>query len=78
MSTRSAPLSGAGEPLAIDLERWERRDSWAFFRACPDPRFSITVPLALTPLLRACETRGAGIFAPSFTPSAGRLSRCPS
>lgn len=42
----------------VDLEKWNRKESFEFFGAFEDPFFNVTVALDVTELYELCKTRG--------------------
>ncbi|NNE67524.1 MAG: chloramphenicol acetyltransferase [Pyrinomonadaceae bacterium] len=45
-------------PKPVDLENWNRRDAYEFFRSYDDPFFNVTVSLDATELLNHCKENG--------------------
>ncbi|MDH3493235.1 MAG: chloramphenicol acetyltransferase [Acidobacteriota bacterium] len=41
----------------VDLENWNRKSTFEFFREFEDPFFNVTVPLDVTALLELCRSR---------------------
>ena len=41
----------------VDLENWNRKDAFGFFRSFEDPFFNVTVTLDVTVLLALCKER---------------------
>jgi chloramphenicol O-acetyltransferase type A len=46
----------------IDIESWERRDTYRFFKDYDDPFFGITAPVDVTRLYGYCKEKGESFF----------------
>ncbi len=49
-------------PTYLDLDRWNRREHFHFFRGYDNPYFNLCAPLDVTPLLELCRQDGGASF----------------
>ena len=61
MKEREGEIVPCGMEKHIDLESWDRRESYERFKDFVDPYFGVVVNLDISPLWEYCKTWGIGI-----------------